>query len=163
MGMDINIFKDKYLFVDFDGTLCEYRYNNHVSGNSIDKEGRRLGGQSLNELLFDNCFERARPLKTMIDFLMNFNPDRIYILGAIVTFNEIKQKLIWLKSNCPFIREENIIFVADLDLKVDTLKEYSKHLNIPYNKIVLIDDSHSHIRKAEEAGFIAYHTTSFMA
>jgi hypothetical protein len=46
----IDILKDKYVFWDIDGTLSEYRFNNHVNG------GDGLGGQSLKELLFDDVF-----------------------------------------------------------------------------------------------------------
>ena len=38
--------KDKYVFFDLDGTLSEYRFNDHVSG------GNEWGGQTFEELFF---------------------------------------------------------------------------------------------------------------
>lgn len=38
--------KGKYVFFDLDGTLSEYRFNNHVSGKND------WGGQTWEELFF---------------------------------------------------------------------------------------------------------------
>ena len=159
--MNFELLKNKTVFIDFDGTLCEYRYFNHLSGKSVDPNDKGYGGQSLSELLFKN-YDDVRPLKTMQKLLADVNPDKIYILGAIITYNEIKTKLIWLKKHFPFIKESNIIFVADLNIKAEVLKEYSKKLKINYEDMIFIDDNLGTLREVEEQGIPAYHITSFV-
>lgn len=159
--MNIKLLKDKYVFVDFDGTLCEYRYYGHLSGKTINPTDVNVGGQTLNELLF-NSYDSIRPLKTMQQLLKQLDPNKIYILGAIVTYNEIKTKIKWLKKYYPFIKEENLVFVADLDIKTEVLKEYSKKLNIKLEDMAFIDDKLEALRNAEEQGIPAYHITSFV-
>lgn len=154
--------KDKYVFVDFDGTLCEYRYNDHVSGKTVDPNGFRCSGQSLWENLFDDVYFRARPLMSIKKVLDKLDPDRVFLLGAFFSYREVKQKLRWLEKYYPYIKDENMYFIADLDVKVEVLKEFSKHFKIPLDKIVFIDDKHSAIRTAEESGIESYHITSFM-
>lgn len=158
--MNLELLNDKYIFIDFDGTLCEYRYFGHLSGKTAD-DVQYFGGQSLEELLFEN-YEKVRPLKTMQNLLKHIDNEKIYVLGAIVTYNEIKTKIKWLKKHFPFIKEEHLIFVADLNIKTDVLKLYSKKLNIPYGEMIFIDDKLDSLRNAEEQGIPSYHITSFM-
>lgn len=159
--MNEDLLASKYVFVDFDGTLCEYRYFGHVSGKTVDPDGRSLGGQCLKELLFDT-YDEVRPLKTMQEILKKLDPDKIYVLGAIVTSNEINTKVKWLRKHYPYIKEENMIFVADLDIKIDVLKEYKKKLNINFEDMAFVDDKITTIRHAEEQGIPSYHITSFV-
>ena len=84
----INKLKDKYVFFDVDGTLSEYRFNDKLyEGGCYD-----LGCQSLDNLLFGDLFYHARPLKTMQRLINNLDPNKAFILGTIVTNNEINQK-----------------------------------------------------------------------
>lgn len=55
--------KDKCIYVDIDGTLAEYRFNNHVSA----KDGT-TNGQTMNEIN-NHVFLHSRPLKTVIQTL----------------------------------------------------------------------------------------------
>lgn len=148
--------KNKYIFFDLDGTLSEYRFNNHVSGKND------WGGQTFEELFFGNVFIHNRPLKTMVDLIKKLDSDKVYVLGAITTNHEVDEKYEWLQKYYPFIKRENIIFVADLELKLVALEEYTKKLGIQKEDVIFVDDKHSTIRKIEEAGFTSYHITSFM-
>lgn len=159
--MKFDFLKNKYIFVDLDGTLCEYRYNNRVSGKTLDKNSPIVAGHTLSELLFEG-YENVRPLKTMQNILSTVDPNKLYVLGACITFNEVKSKEIWLKKHYPYIKPENYIFVADLDIKVEVLKLYKSHLNIKFSEMVFIDDKHSAVRAAEEAGIASYHISSFI-
>lgn len=148
--------KDKYVFFDVDGTLSEYRYNDHVSG------GNARGGQTYEELFFGDVFIKNRPLKVMQRIVEQLNPDKMFVLGAITTSHELLEKFKWLPKHYPNIKQEHYVFVGASDMKVIALEKYSEKLNIKKSDIVLIDDKHATIRAVEEAGFIAYHPTSFI-
>lgn len=148
--------KDKYVFFDVDGTLSEYRYNDHVSSKND------WAGQTWEELFFGDVFVNNRPLKTMINLVEQLNSNKIFVLGAITTNHEIDEKYEWLAKYYPSIKRENIIFVADASMKVIALEQYAQKLNIPKEDIVFIDDKHATIKETEQAGFKSYHVTSFM-
>lgn len=59
--------KGKYVFFDVDGTLSEYRYKDKLYGGACPE----LGCQSLDDLLFNDLFYKARPLKTMQKIVEN--------------------------------------------------------------------------------------------
>ncbi len=148
--------KDKYVFFDVDGTLAEYRYNDHVSGKND------FGGQTWEELFFGDVFVKNRPLKTMVHLVEQLNPEKIFVLGVITTNHEIDEKYEWFVKYYPSIKRENIIFVANSSLKIIALEQYAQKLNVSKEEIVFIDDKHETIRQTEEAGFKSYHVTSFM-
>ena len=150
--------KDKYVFFDVDGTLSEYRYNDKLYSGGCPE----LGCQTLEDLLFSNLFSKARPLKTMQMIVSNLDSNKVFILGTIVTNNEIEQKYIWLKENYPNIKKENICFISSTMLKPDVILEYCKYLNINKEDVVFVDDRLDVLRKAEELGITAYHPSSFM-
>ena len=150
--------KDKYVFFDVDGTLSEYRYNDKLYSGGCPE----LGCQTLEDLLFSNLFSKARPLKTMQNIISKLDSDKVFILGTIVTNNEIEQKYIWLKENYPNIKKENICFISSTMLKLDVILEYCKYLNINKEDVVFVDDRLDVLRKAEELGITAYHPSSFM-
>lgn len=148
--------KGKYVFFDLDGTLSEYRYNDHVSGRND------FGGKTFEEKFFGNVFVINRPLKTMVELINEFDLDKVFVLGAITTNNEIDEKYIWLEKYYPSIKRENIIFVADSQLKLIAIEQYAKKFNIKKEDVVFVDDKHATIRQVEEAGYTSYHITSFM-
>jgi FMN phosphatase YigB (HAD superfamily) len=154
----INKLKDKYVFFDVDGTLSEYRFNDKLyDGGCYD-----LGCQSLDNLLFGDLFYHARPLKTMQRLINNLDPNKAFILGTIVTNNEINQKYKWLNENYPNIKRENIIFISNTMLKPDVILAYCKHYNINIKDVVFVDDRLDALRKAESLGITSYHPSSFM-
>lgn len=149
--------KEKYVFFDVDGTLSEYRFKEKLYGGKCPE----FGCQSLEDLLFSNLFENARPLKTMQNVISNLPPEKVFILGTIVTNNEINQKYKWIEENYPNIKKENIIFISSTMLKPDVIIEYAKKLNVNIKDTVFVDDRLDVLRKAEELGIVAYHPSSF--
>ena len=115
----------------------------------------------LNEFLFGDLFLKARPLKSMQKIISKLDKDKVFILGTIVTNNEINQKYIWLKENYPNVKKENIIFISSTMLKPDVIMEYSKTYKINLEDVVFVDDRLDVLRKAEEMGITAYHPSSF--
>lgn len=150
--------KDKYVFFDVDGTLAEYRYNDLVYASRRPE----LGCQTLENFLFSNYFYKARPLRTMQKIVSILDSNKIFVLGSIVTNNEIHQKYRWLNKYYPNIKQENIIFISATILKPDVMLEYAKHYNIKLEDIVFVDDRLDVLRKAEEMGITVYHPSSFM-
>ena len=150
--------KEKYIFFDVDVTLSEYRYNDKLYSGACPE----LGCQTLEDLLFSNLFSKARPLKTMQKIVSNLDSNKVFILGTIVTNNEIEQKYSWLKKNYSTIKKENICFISNTMLKPEVIIEYCKHLNIKKEDVVFVDDRLDILRKAEELGITSYHPSSFM-
>lgn len=149
--------KEKYVFFDVDGTLSEYRFNDKLYSGGCPE----LGCQSLEDLLFSNLFANARPLKNMQNIISQLNSDKIFVLGTIVTNNEINQKYKWLEENYPNIKKENIIFISSTMMKPNVIIEYAKKLDINLQDTVFVDDRLDVLRKAEELGITAYHPSSF--
>ena len=149
--------KEKYVFFDVDGTLSEYRYDDKIYGG-IDSD---LGCQSLEDLLFNNLFLTARPLKTMQKLIENLDSEKIFVLGATTTNNEIDQKYEWLSKYFPNIKRENVFFISSTLLKPEVILEYCKHYNINVNQVAFVDDRIDVLRKAESLGIESYHPSSF--
>lgn len=150
--------KEKYVFFDVDGTLSEYRFNDKLYSGGCPE----LGCQTLEDLLFSNLFAIARPLKNMQSIISQLNSDKIFVLGTIVTNNEINQKYKWLEENYPNIKKENIIFISSTMMKPNVIIEYAKKLDINLQDTVFVDDRLDVLRKAEELGITAYHPSSFV-
>lgn len=150
--------KEKYVFFDVDGTLSEYRFNDKLYSGGCPE----LGCQSLEDLLFSNLFANARPLKNMQNIISQLDSDKVFILGTIVTNNEINQKYKWLEENYPNIKKENIIFISSTMMKPNVIIEYTKKLDINLQDTVFVDDRLDVLRKAEELGITAYHPSSFV-
>lgn len=150
--------KEKYVFFGVDGTLSEYRFNDKLYSGGCPE----LGCQSLEDLLFSNLFANARPLKNMQNIISQLNSDKVFVLGTIVTNNEINQKYKWLEENYPNIKKENIIFISSTMMKPNVIIEYAKKLDINLQDTVFVDDRLDVLRKAEELGITAYHPSSFV-
>lgn len=154
----IDKLKNKYVFFDIDGTLSEYRYNDKLYAGGCPE----FGCQSLEDLLFNQLFYEARPLKTMQKVIETLDSTKIFILGTIVTNNEIEQKYVWLKENYPNIKRENIFFISSTMIKPEVIIQWCKHFGINLNEVAFVDDRIDVLRKAEEMGIEAYHPSSFM-
>lgn len=150
--------KGKYVFFDVDGTLAEYRFQDKLYAGGCPE----LGCQSLNSLLFEDLYLKARPLKTMQNVIQTLNPNQVFILGACTTNHEIEQKYKWLAMHYPTIKRENILFIHLTMLKPEVILEYVKHLEISLEEVAFVDDRLDVLRKAEELGITAYHPSSFM-
>lgn len=149
--------KGKYVFFDVDGTLSEYRYKDKLYGGACPE----LGCQSLDDLLFNDLFYKARPLKTMQKIVEKLDSDKIFILGTVTTNNEINQKYKWLSEHYPNIKRKNIFFICSTLLKPDVIIEYCNHYKIDIKQTVFVDDRIDALRKAESLGITSYHPSSF--
>lgn len=188
----IKALRNKYVYVDIDGTLAEYRFNNHVSA----KDGT-TNGQTREEIE-NHIFLHSRPLKSIIKTLKRAKHDGIWICGAIISTVELQDKIVWLKENCKdiefngkfwFVPEEywdsflnyfdhynSLIYkVSKDDTCIETeygaiMKGSKTHIwdwIVSHNfteleKTVFIDDVLPYLKYAEEKGVTAYHISSFV-
>lgn len=119
----IKALKDKYIYVDIDGTLAEYRFNNHVSA----KDGTN-NGQTMEEIEDNHVFLHSKPLKTVIKTLKRAKKRGIWICGAIISPVELLDKIVWLEKNCKGI-EFNGMFWFVPEEYWDKFLEYFDHYN----------------------------------
>lgn len=150
--------KDKCIFFDLDGTLSEYRYDDQLYAGRCSE----LGCQTLENLLFDDLFYQARPLKTMQKMIAKLDNNHVFILGTIVTNHEIEQKYKWLHEYYPSIKKENIIFISSTMMKPSVILEYCNYFGIEKEEVVFVDDRLDVLRRAEELGITSFHPSSFI-
>ena len=176
--------KNKYIYTDIDGTLAEYRFNNHLSAKDVTANGQTI------EEINNHIFLYSRPLKTVIDTLRKVEKRGIWICGAIISPIELQDKDIWLRKNCSgidfngkfwFVSEE----YWDMFLDHFNCNKGDMHIFTQYGFIikgskksmwdwivnhnlhqledcVFLDDVLSYLKYAEERGVTAYHISSFL-
>ena len=98
----------------------------------------------------------------MQKLIEQLDPNKIYILGTILTNNEMFQKYKWIEKYYPTIKKENIIFISNTMLKPKVILEYQKHCNIPLENICFIDDRVDVLTEAELNKIKSYHISSFI-
>lgn len=189
----IKALKNKYIYVDIDGTLAEYRFNNHVSA----KDGT-TNGQTMEEIE-NHIFLHSRPLKIVIKTLKRAKKEGIWICGAVISPIEIHDKIKWLDENCKGIEFNGNFWFVTKEYWGNFL-EYFKHyesiqykvtkddtyIETPYGVIikgsktliwdwivshnmhkledtVFIDDVLPYLKYAEETGITSYHISSFIS
>lgn len=186
----IKALKNKYIYVDIDGTLAEYRFNNHVSA----KDGT-ANGQTMKEIE-NHIFLHSRPLKAVIKTLKKARTKNKFICGAIISPIEVMDKFEWLKTYCSginfkdyywFVPDEywnrfSIFFMEEAGVS-NPLKENVVWTKYGYffkgsktriwgwvsvnshhciEDAVFIDDVLSYLKYAEKLGVTAYHVSSFI-
>lgn len=149
--------KEKYVFFDIDGTLSEYRFKDRLYGGECPE----FGCQSLKDLLFNDLFYRARPLKTMQRIIENLDSNKIFVLGAVTINTEIDQKYKWLSKYYPNIKRENVFFVCSTFLKQEVIIKYCKHYKIDIKQTAFVDDRIDVLRKTETLGIDSCHPSCF--
>ena len=133
---------NKYIFVDYEGTLSE-------SPSGSGENGKVL----ISDLLFKDVFSELKPIQKVKDFLLKQNTKNIFVLGIIDTAKEIKQKERWLKKHYSFIDSNNYIFVSSEHKKVEIINEYDKNNKLNKKEVVFIDDKLSHLQPAMLQGY----------
>lgn len=186
----VKALKNKYIYVDIDGTLAEYRFNNHVSA-----KGETANGQTMEEIE-KHIFLHSRPLKTVIKTLEKAKTKNIFICGAIISPIEIIDKIEWLKIYCSHINFRDYYWFVPDEYWKDFLVFFSEKIglsnpseeNVVWSQYgyffkgsktriwgwisvnshhclsdaVFIDDVLSYLKYAEEHGVTAYHISSFI-
>lgn len=133
---------NKYIFVDYEGTLSE-------TPRGSGKNGEVL----LSDLLFGDVFTQLKPNEQVRMYLLHQNTENIYVLGVVDTNREIEQKEQWLKLHYPWIKPENYIFISGEHKKVEVIDEYVKNKRLDKKEVILIDDKQNHLDAVIRAGY----------
>ena len=175
---------DKYVYINIDGTLAEYHYNNHVSAKDGSGCGVRI--DEINEHVYLN----SRPLESVIKVLSKSYPRRVSVYSTAISLVEVSDKIEWLQRNCQNIPIQNYLwFVPKMHWKklceefgVSTFAIAFKHplgyvacgnptrvieyINSAYehhvSDAVILDSNPEYLQFAEDRGATAYHVSSFM-
>ena len=124
----VKALKNKYIYVDIDGTLAEYRFNNHVSA----KDGT-ANGQTMEEIK-NHVFLHSRPLITVIKTLKTAKKEGIWICGAIISPTELLDKIVWLEENCKDIEFNGMFWFVSEEYWDEFLK-YFDYYNSLLHKV----------------------------
>ena len=125
----VKTLKNKCVYVDIDGTLAEYRFNNHVSA----KDGTN-NGQTMEEIESDHVFLHSKPLKTVIKALKRAKMRGVWICGAIISPVELLDKTVWLEKNCKGIKFSGMFWFVT-EKYWDKFLEYFDHYNSVMYKV----------------------------
>lgn len=134
--------KDKFVFVDYEGTLSEISKGSGVNQKVL-----------IADLLFDDVFRNLKPRENVKKFLAQFIPENIFVLGVVSVNREIKQKECWLKKHYPEIQESNYIFISSKYKKVEIMNEFVKYKKLKVSDVIFIDDKQSYLDEAIACGY----------
>lgn len=134
------------MFVDMDGTLCEFNYK---------------GGVILPNHFEPGIFTDRKPVKEIIKKLETIKNDYdLKILSIAPSSLAIEEKKIWLNKYVPFITER--YFVGEKSKKVCFLKELAKEYK-DKNNVFLLDDDHEILLEVDREGYKPIHISTFLA
>ena len=144
----------KIIFWDIDGTLAPYRINGHVFG----KEDYMMHAASDEEIAAHAYLLRdpSRKMQKIVAMLDNEQ----YVLSAVHHPIERADKKIWTAKNFPEIKDA--FFCDSKENKVDRLITIAEELELKREDVCLVDDTPDNVKKAEQAGFMAWHISSFL-
>lgn len=120
------------LFIDMDGVVADYRFG----------EGKNIENNIKGTYLY------KRPIKTTIEVLNQVSNNLdfdLYILSSCRFQEQADEKSEWLKTNMPFIHENNYLFVISdtfEDRKIMKINKIKDVMNEKYDKVIMIDDTH---------------------
>ncbi|HAJ77977.1 MAG TPA: hypothetical protein DCO89_02810 [Clostridiales bacterium] len=143
----------KIIFVDFDDTIC--LHNVH-----IDIDDRMFLNSNEASEKFYSKSELNQPLYKYLVNENNNGAKIILLTSACSKMLDVKKY--WLKTNCPLIEFDDYIS-ASIDInKTQIMLSYAKHNKIDVSNIILIDDSCTERRTAEEGGIFTYNPQLIM-
>lgn len=149
----IPYFTNEYVFVDMDGTLCEYK------NLPVDDDG------DVNFVGYE-VFLSSKPVYPVINIvnkLQSLDNKNVFIISASPNNICNNEKLEWLCINCNFIKKENVYFVGNKNFKHTFLKHLMLKLKIKPNQCLVIDDDHRILELYKSIGVNTIHPSSLIA
>ena len=146
--------KEIHIYIDMDGVVADYdvlSYEDHKNEPDV--------------------YLTKRPVRSSIDTLKevsSLSNVKLYILSVSRRNDQVAGKLLWLKQNMDFIKEENINIIPREGNNFKSAHELKKEFlnnNVDTSKInIIIDDSHLVLDAVYELniGIIPLHITSIL-
>lgn len=151
--INVPYFTNEYIFVDMDGTLCEYK------NLPVDDDG------DVNFVGYE-VFLDSNPVYPIIDVintLSKFYNRKIFIISASPNNICNDEKIEWLRNYCDFIKKENIYFVGNKNFKHTFLKHLILKLKILPNQCMVIDDDYRILELYKSIGVNTVHPSSLIS
>lgn len=180
----IKALQNKYIYVDIDGTLAEYRFNDHVS-----VKDNTANVQTMIEIE-NHMFLHSRQLKTITRTLEKVKKSGIWVCSSVVSPTELEDKVVWLNRKCKGIEFNGYFWFVSEDYwdlfldyfncsknNYDIVTQYGIILKGSKNRMldwivshnfhkleetVFIDAVLPYLKRAEEKGVTAFHISSFI-
>lgn len=146
--------ENKYIFWDIDGTLAEFRFNDHLASNNSN-------GHAMTFKEVENgVFLKRKPSLFMQKIVNECNAKEHIIMGHYIWQKELEDKHKWLNIYFPII--ERRLFISLNNSKADIIIQFCKENDISLKDVVFVDDSLSILKEAELKGIRCYHISSFL-
>lgn len=152
----VTYYENTDIFLDMDGTLVGYE--------CYPLKTKLAPENICADYINNNMFEYLKPVKPMINALMNLPVGtNFYILSVSPNSETDKQKRAWLKKHFNVVPDNNIYFVGNGDRKVTTLKQIMEKRKLSNRNVLYIDDLHTMIWGAVNEGINAMHPSKFLS
>lgn len=136
--MKLNELKDCILVFDVDGVLVRYDFRDEDSGLMLKDKHTWIKANVKKDV-----YASAVGTELFDELIKNHKYD-VHILSVVFSSFEQKSKVKYLMNRFPNLKEENLIFVGDKNIKLDMMKILREKLDdeglydIP---LVLIEDT----------------------
>lgn len=146
---------DVIVVFDTDGVLAPYEWGENNRHCMPDEEwNERLENH-------EDIYKRVRPVKVFQDFIKRKDIKTIYVCFKTGQ-DELVSKANFCKDNYSIL-SENITFVNDKADKLLTLDWIRDNLNVPENKIAIVEDTVKTLDMiAKDRDYITVHVSSFL-
>lgn len=146
--------------LELENCIVVFGLNGVLSRYNFDRFGTKALDEHtwLSRNMQEDMYRFTKKTSLFDDLINKKCPMQMYVLSTASSSFEQKHQLNFLEENYPNIREDNVIFVAKDEYKVDILQElrdiHNKHNRYGYesttNRIVLIEDKPSILKQVEE-------------
>ena len=151
--INIDWFTNKYLFLDLDGTICEYVKPIRDYEGDVD---------FVNSDIFIDPKPIENTIKWLNDWLQKNPSENLYILGACPNSISFERKKEWIKKNLVNFKLENFYWVGNKDYKHVFLRQFIQKNNLHPREVMIVDDSRETLESMEKIGVNPIHPTSLV-
>lgn len=148
--INVNWFTNKYLFLDLDGTVCEYVKPLRDYEGDVD-------------FVNSDIFINPKPIQKTIDWVNDWltkNPiENLYILGACPNSIAFERKKNWVKKVFPDFKLENFCWVGNKDYKHVFLRQFIRKNKWNPRDVTMVDDFGGVLDSMEKIGVNFIHPT----
>lgn len=148
--VEVNWFTNKYVYVDMDGSICEYVKPQRDYEGDVD-------------FVNSDIFIDPKPIEKTFEWIKKWlrtNPiENLYILGACPNSIALERKKAWVKRYLPDFKIENLCWVGNKDYKHVFLRQTIKKNKWNPRDVTMIDDYGLVLDSMEKIGVNFIHPT----